>query len=261
MTDQLDLSVDGDVATLMFNRPDKRNALTLEMFQAIPRLLAECDANPRVKVIVLRGAGRQAFASGADIGEFRELRSAPEDAAHYNLVVAAAEDALEAVSKPTIAQVHGFCIGGGCGLAVCCDFRLADTHARFGITPSRLGIVYSVEPTKRIADLVGPAQAKLLLMTGEQIDATRAHEIGLVEAVHEPEDLPEAVQTLAFSLAGASQVSVRATKEMIRRVKAGQARDDDETIALREASYTLPDYAEGVSAFLSKRAPEFGWRG
>jgi len=261
VSDLIEVDASEDIAMITFNRPDKHNALTIEMFREIPRIFGELDADQRVKVIVVRGAGERAFASGADIAEFRELRSTPEDAAHYNLAVAVAEDAIEASSKPTIAHVHGYCIGGGCGVAVACDFRLADTKARFAITPARLGIVYSVEPTKRLYDLVGPAQAKLLLMTGRQITAQRAHEIGLVEEVHEPDHLADAVRSFAESLCRASQVSIRTTKDMVRRVSAGQSRDDSVTTALREESYTLPDYAEGVSAFLEKRAPEFTWRG
>jgi enoyl-CoA hydratase/carnithine racemase len=157
---------DGAVATLVLNRPDSHNAINLGMYQALPGVLAEIDADRSVKVLVVRGAGRRAFASGADISEFKQVRADAESAKEYNARVAAAEQALEGMSKPTIAMVHGYCIGGGCGLALACDLRFADEQASFAITPAKLGLVYSLESTKRLVDLVGPAQAKWVLMSG-----------------------------------------------------------------------------------------------
>jgi enoyl-CoA hydratase/carnithine racemase len=237
---------DGAVATLVLNRPDSHNAINLGMYQALPGVLAEIDADRSVKVLVVRGAGRRAFASGADISEFKQVR-------------AAAEQALEGMSKPTIAMVHGYCIGGGCGLALACDLRFADEQASFAITPAKLGLVYSLESTKRLVDLVGPAQAKWVLMSGQRVQAQRAHQIGIADELVAGDDLEKLTYEFAELLCTRAQFSVRATKQIVSRIVAGQATDDDATRELRNSSFDTEDYAEGVRAFLEKRRPQFTW--
>ena len=264
MTEDQDLVVDrsgpgGAVATLALNRPDSHNAIRLEMYEALPALLREIDDDPDVKVLVVRGAGRKAFASGADISEFREVRGNAESARSYNERVAAAEQALEGMSKPTIAMVHGYCIGGGCGLALACDMRFADENASFAITPAKLGLVYSLESTKRLVDLVGPAQAKWVLMSGQRVDAQRAHQIRLADEVVPRDDLEKLTYEFAELLCTRAQFSIRATKQIVGRILAGQVEDDDESRELRNSSFDTEDYAEGVRAFLEKRRPEFTW--
>lgn len=247
----------GAVATLVLDRPRSRNAINLAMYRALPEVLGSIDADPEVKVLVVRGAGDKAFASGADISEFEEVRGNAERARTYNGHVAAAENALEGMRKPTIAMVHGFCIGGGCGLALACDIRYADAAARFGITPAKLGLVYSLESTKRLVDLVGPAQAKWILFSGTHIDAQHALRTGLVDVVTDPEELEKTVGDFAEVLTTRAQFSVRSAKEIIRRITAGQAEEDEVTSQLRESSFDTDDYAEGVRAFLEKRSPRF----
>ena len=264
MTEDQDLVVDrsgpgGAVATLALNRPDSHNAIRLEMYEALPALLREIDDDPDVKVLVVRGAGRKAFASGADISEFREVRGNAESARSYNERVAAAEQALEGMSKPTIAMVHGYCIGGGCGLALACDMRFADENASFAITPAKLGLVYSLESTKRLVDLVGPAQAKWVLMSGQRVDAQRAHQIRLADEVVPRDDLEKLTYEFAELMCTRAQFSIRATKQIVGRILAGQVEDDDESRELRNSSFDTEDYAEGVRAFLEKRRPEFTW--
>ncbi|WP_449353801.1 enoyl-CoA hydratase-related protein [Allosalinactinospora lopnorensis] len=227
------------------------------MYRELPKLVESVDSDPNVKVLVVRGAGTKAFASGADIHEFREVRGDAESARSYNEHVAAAEHALERMTKPSIAMVHGYCIGGGCGLALACDLRLSDYEGRFGITPAKLGLVYSLESTKRLVDLVGPAQAKWILFSGLRVDAERALRIGLVDSLHTSEELESATSEFASTLASRAQFSVTATKEIVRRISAGQAEDDRETTQLRNSSFDTDDYAEGVRAFLEKRAPKF----
>jgi enoyl-CoA hydratase/carnithine racemase len=250
---------DDAVATLRLNRPDSHNAIRLEMYEALPGLLKEIDADRSVKVLVVRGAGRKAFASGADISEFREVRANAESARSYNERVAAAERALEGLTKPTIAMVHGYCIGGGCGLALACDLRFADENARFAITPAKLGLVYSLESTKRLVDAVGAAQAKWILMSGRHVDARRAHQIGLADEVVPTDDLERLTYEFAELLCGRAQFSIRATKQIVGRIQAGQTEDDEESRELRNSSFDTEDYAEGVSAFLDKRRPQFTW--
>jgi enoyl-CoA hydratase/carnithine racemase len=250
---------DGAVATLLLNRPDSHNAIRLGMYQALPGVLRQIDVDSSVKVLVVRGAGRRAFASGADISEFKQVRADAESARAYNERVAAAERALEGLSKPTIAMVHGYCIGGGCGLALACDLRFADEAASFAITPAKLGLVYSLDSTKRLVDVVGPAQAKWILMSGQRIGATRAHQIGLADECVPGDDLHKLTYEFAELLCTRAQFSIRATKQIVGKIVAGQTEDDHASRELRNSSFDTDDYAEGVRAFLEKRRPHFTW--
>jgi len=258
VSEDLTLEREGAVATLTLNRPDNRNAINLGMYQELPAIARKVEADPDIRVLVMRGAGTKAFAAGADITEFEQVRSDAESARSYNEHVAAAEQALEAVTKPTIAMVHGYCIGGGCGLALACDLRFSDHHGRFGITPAKLGLVYSLESTKRLVDLVGPAQAKWILFSGLHVGAERAERIGLIEGLYPTDELRSATYDFAATVASRAQYSVTATKDIVGRIAAGQVRDDDYTIDLRNSSFDTDDYAEGVRSFLEKRPPRFG---
>jgi enoyl-CoA hydratase/carnithine racemase len=253
----LSLDVTGSVATLTLNRPHVRNAISFDMYERLPQLLSRVQEQEHVKVLVLRGAGTTAFAAGADIKEFRTVRADGAGARIYNAAVASAEHAISGLSKPTIAMVHGFCIGGGCGLALSCDFRMADTKSAFGITPARLGLVYSLESTKRLIDVVGPAEASFILYSGRHVDAERALRTGLVNEVHEPDELVAATYKLATEIGQRAPLSLRRTKEIVRLIQMGQVTDDAHTIALRDSSFDSLDYAEGVAAFLAKRPASF----
>lgn len=259
MTDDLLVEQEGAVATLTLNRPQSRNAINMGMYQALPDLVAGLDKDPDVKVIVIRGAGEKSFASGADITEFEKERGSAAAARNYNEKVAGAERAIEGLSKPTIAMIHGFCIGGGAGLALACDLRFADTRARFAVTPAKLGLVYSLESTKRVVDLAGPSRAKWILMSGQQIEAQRAWELGLFDELVEPDELAKYTHDFAEVITTRAQFSVRMGKEMVRRVVSGQVADDEATLDIRNSSFDTEDYAEGVRSFLAKRPPEFRW--
>lgn len=259
MSQDLIVERNGAIATVVLNRPASHNAINIGMYRALPDLVAPLDDDPSVKVVVIRGAGERAFASGADITEFEAERSDAAKAKNYNEKVAAAERAIEGLRKPTIAMIHGYCIGGGAGLALACDIRFADTRAKFAITPAKLGLVYSLESTKRVVDLVGPSRAKWILMSGLQIQAQRALELGLVDEVVQPEELESYTYDFAEVITTRAQFSVRAGTEMVRRVVAGQVRDDAETVELRNSSFDTEDFAEGVRSFLEKRPPRFRW--
>ncbi len=257
MADDLQLERDGEIATLVLNRPDKHNPISFEMYETIPRLIADVAEDRGVKVLVVRGAGEKAFAAGADISEFKTIRADSAGAKIYNEAVQDAELALTSLDMPTIAMVHGFCIGGGCGLALACDFRFTADTGRFGITPAKLGLVYSLESTKRLVDLVGTANAKYILFSGRQVDAERALRIGLVDEVYASSDVERQTREFAGLLCTRAQFSVRSTKQIIRRIVGGQTDDDEHTIDLRNGSFDTADYAEGVQAFLEKRDPRF----
>ena len=259
MSDHLLVERQGAVATVVLNKPQSHNAISIDMYQDLPAIMAELDADPSVKVVVLRGAGEKSFASGADISEFEQERSDATKARNYNKHVAAAEQAIEGVSKPTIAMIHGYCIGGGAGLAMACDIRFADDRARFAITPSKLGLVYSLESTKRVVDLAGPSRAKWILMSGQQIKAERALQLGLFDEVYAPDELETATYEFAELITTRAQFSVRSAKTMVRKVVEGQVRDDEATLDIRNSSFDTEDFAEGVRSFLEKRPPRFTW--
>lgn len=247
----LHLHRDGPVAHLVIDRAHKRNAITQAMWELFPRLLSDAVADPRSRAVLLRAAEPGVFSAGADIAEFAAGARDPAWRARNQAAIAEAQRTLARADKPTIALVEGDCVGGGCGLAMACDLRVATSAARFGITPARLGLVYSLHDTKLLVDLVGPAQAKRILFTADLIPAAEAHRIGLVDLLDA--DAP----TLARRIAENSAHTVREAKRMVRRIGDGQADDDAETSALFAEAFTLPDFEEGVAAFLGKRPARF----
>jgi enoyl-CoA hydratase/carnithine racemase len=247
----LRLETHGAVAHLVIDRAAKRNAFTQGMWEALPALVEEAMADAAVRVLVLRAAEPGAFSAGADIVEFGSGAQDPAWRARNQAAIAHAQITLARASKPTIALVDGDCVGGGCGLAMACDLRVASAAARFGITPAKLGLVYSLHDTKLLVDLVGPSQSKRILFTAALIDAAEAHRIGLVDLL-DADGL-----ALADTIAGSSPHTCREAKAMVRRIVSGQAEDDEETRGLFADAFRLPDFVEGVSAFLEKRRPRF----
>lgn len=251
------LTKDGAIATLTINRPEKRNPISFAMWKMLPGLVEQVESDDEIKVLVVRGAGEKAFSAGADISEFETYRADSEGARVYNQATHIAERALAGLSKPAIAMIHGFCIGGGAEIALACDLRFGDTNARFGITPARLGIVYSLTATKQLTDLAGPSVTKYILYSGEHLLAQRAYEVGVLDELLEPDALEERVYEFAKLIASRSQYSVKAAKVIVGKIQAGHVEDDDETLALRNDSFDGADYKEGVRAFLEKRSPVF----
>ncbi|WP_246945151.1 enoyl-CoA hydratase-related protein [Bacillus pinisoli] len=247
----------GAIATIYFNRPEKRNALTHEMWKAIPGLVKDAEEDATIKVIILRGVDETSFAAGADISEFKTLRSTAAGAKIYNDATHEAERAVATCKKPTIAMVQGYCIGGGCELASACDFRFADTNARFGITPAKLGLVYGLDATKVLVDLVGVSNAKYILFSGNHLDVNKAASFGLVNEIYSPEDIEEKTYEFAETLCTRAQFTVRSMKYIINEIASGTSEDTEETARLRLVSFETEDYQEGVAAFMEKRKPEF----
>lgn len=255
----LRLAFEGEAAVLTLDRPAKRNALNAAMWDALPKAIAAVEAEPSAKLLILSGAGG-AFAAGADIGEFEQVYATRARSADYSRTVTAGVEALAGMAKPSIARIEGPCVGGGMALALACDLRLASTDARFGITPAKLGLMYSLADTKRLVDAVGPSAAKRLLFTGKIVAAAEAHRIGLVDEVHAADGLGEAVDVAGRAIAAASQWSVRKTKAVVRMILDGQAFDTEETRDWFLDAVEGEDFHEGRDAFLSKRTPAFPFR-
>lgn len=253
----LEFAAEGEIGTLTLARPEKKNAITYEMWSAVPEIVAAVEADPALKVLLITGAGPD-FSAGADISEFGRLRSTAEGAASYDRVVEAAVGALAGMRKPTVAMIRGNCIGGGCQISVACDFRFASAEAKLGIPPARLGFVYDFPSTRQLMSLIGPAHARYLLLSAEAVDAARAREIGLVNDVFPAGELEPAVKSFVDTLTRRSQVSVRGINAIIAKIAAGQTESDAEVDAIRSAAIHGPDYAEGVAAFLERRPPRFG---
>jgi enoyl-CoA hydratase/carnithine racemase len=243
------LAHDGTIARLLIDRAEKRNAMTTAMFAAIPGLLA--DANG-ARVLIVTSATAGLFCAGADIGELSANAGDADWRAANQTAINTAQHALARVPLPTIAFIDGDCVGGGCGLALACDLRVATPRARFGITPAKLGLVYPLHDTKLLIDLVGPGAAKRILFTGALIDAGEALRIGMIDLIAESPD------ALATQIAANSPHSIRQSKAMIRRILDGQADDDAETLAMFAEAFEGADFGEGVAAFLDKRGARFG---
>ncbi|MFF3763153.1 enoyl-CoA hydratase/isomerase family protein [Streptomyces sp. NPDC001922] len=245
----LHLDVADGVATLVIDHPAKRNAMTTAMWQELPRLLARLADDGDVRALVLTGAG-ETFCAGADIGSLR--RSAGES---QGLAVAA-EEALAAFPKPTLAAIRGYCVGGGCQLAAACDLRFAAEGSSFGVTPAKLGIVYPASATRRLTALVGPATAKYLLFSAELIDGERALRTGLVDELLPDDALDRRVAEFTRVLTSRSLLTQAAAKEF-----ANGPADAGRVSHWAEQAHGSGDAAEGVAAFLERRAPRFTWAG
>jgi enoyl-CoA hydratase/carnithine racemase len=259
MVEGLEFTRDGEVGRLAFARPEKKNAITRDMWTAIPEIVAEVEADPAVKVLLVTGAG-QDFSAGADISEFGELRSSAEGAATYDKVVETAVTALAGMRKPSVAMIRGNCIGGGCQVSVACDFRFAEAGARFGITPAKLGIVYDFASTRQLVSLIGPAHTRFFLLSGRLVDAARAREIGLVNDVFPAGAFEHEVAAFVETLCARSQASIRGINRIVEKILSGQRQSDAEVDAIRAAAIHGEDYAEGVAAFLERRPPRFTHR-
>ncbi|WP_392508852.1 enoyl-CoA hydratase/isomerase family protein [Naumannella halotolerans] len=252
---RLTIETQGHCATVRIDNPRMRNAITSAMWRQFPALIGELENRPTVKVIVIRGAGEN-FSAGADIGHLDEILSDDDGG-----LPSVAEEAVAHCSKPVIAAIDGFCIGGGWEIAGACDLRLATDRARFAITPAKLGIIYPLPAIRRLVDLVGRGPAKDLLLTGRMVDAGEAADLGLLTRTCEVDGFDDAIAELADTLARRSQFSIQAMKNLIDTLL-----DSPELLAQRNAIWQQEmrhgsDAANGFHAFLERREPEFDWSG
>ena len=248
------LERDGAVAVITFNRPHARNALTWNMYDRLVEFCDELDRSADVRAVILRGAGEAAFVAGTDIGQFRAFER-PQDAIAYEQRIERVLDRLERVRHPTIAALRGYCVGGGLAIAAACDFRYAAPDLQMGVPIARtLGNCLSMSNTARIVDLVGPARAKELIMQARMLTAQEALALGLVNEVVPADRLEARVREVAAALSRLAPLTLRATKEAIRRILAHRRIEPREGEDLIVACYMSQDFRQAVQAFLEKRA-------
>ena len=255
MTDTLHLTITGGVARLAIDRPATRNAFDQAMWERFPLLVEAAMADPAVRVLVVGGHIPGPFCAGADIGEFATHAADPVWRARNNAAIRATQITLTRAAKPTLAAIGGDAFGGGLGIAMACDVRLASPAARFGMTPAKLGLVYPLHDTKLLVDAVGASQAKRMLFTARVFNAAEALRIGLIDDV--ADDLDDAVDDFTSRVVALSPATQRAAKAIVRRILDGASDDDAASAEQFDSAFDSADFTEGVAAFLAKRPPRF----
>lgn len=254
-------TVEHAVATLTLHQPARRNAMRLAMWEALTHTLEALNANADVRVVIVRGAGDAAFCAGADISEFKTLRTEAAQAQHYDHITHEACSALAQFPKPTLALIRGSCIGGGMELALLCDIRLCDETARFAVTPAKLGLGYNLDDTQLLVDRLGAPAAREILFTGRTFTPDEALRLGIVNRVTSAAELDDTVSAYASDIAANAPLTLRAAKAIIAEAsKVPSARDEKLCQALVAQCYASEDFVEGQQAFAEKRKPRFKGR-
>ena len=241
---------------MIFNNPERRNAVSLDMWQAIPGVLGDFGADDAIRVVVLAGAGDKAFVSGADISQFEKQRSTAETVAHYDEIGEKAQTRLKNFDKPVIAMIRGYCIGGGLNIANLCDLRIASDDSRFGIPAAKMGLGYRASSMKNLVEIVGKAAALEIMITARQFNAEEARHMGLVHKVVPVAELEKATREYCDMITANAPLTMRAAKRIIREVGTVQY-DAAKCKAWARECFESEDYKEGRKAFMEKRKPLF----
>ncbi len=244
------------IARLTLNHPQRHNAMRLAMWEAVPEAVADFESDTDMRVVVLSGAGGRAFCAGADISEFGEIRTSLDDVHHYDHKAHQAIDSLLNCRMPVIAAVDGVCVGGGMELAMACDIVIASEQSRFGVTPSRLGLGYSLKDTRILVGAVGARGAMELLLTGKIHGAADAHRLGLINHVYPADEYQDVIEDYATTIAANAPIAVSSCKAIVRQIASGSV-DEAACDALVDACFASEDYREGQRAFAEKRKPNF----
>ena len=257
-TERVKTWIDGAVLHVRFNNPEKHNALSVDMWEAVPKLLAKAAADDAVRLVVFSGEGQKAFVSGADISQFEDMRAAKEAVKRYEAMAEEALQGIYAFGKPTLACIRGYCIGGGVNVAIACDIRIASPEAVFSIPASRLGLGYRFSAMKNLVDLVGPGAAKDMFFTARRLDAEEALRIGLVQRVAQSVPLEKLLDDYVQSITTGAPLTIKAGKRIIREVLKPDPEIDIEMCRrLILDCFESDDYIEGRRAFMEKRKPSF----
>lgn len=257
-TDRVRAWTEGSILHVRFNNPARHNALSVDMWEAVPPLLAQAERDPAMRLVVFSGAGEKAFVSGADISQFEDMRAAREAVARYEEMAETALMAIYNCKVPTLACIQGFCIGGGVNVAISCDIRIAASNAVFSVPAARLGLGYRYSAMKNLVDLIGPGAAKDLFFTARKIDANEAKALGLVSRVCQPADMPTLLAEYTQALADNAPLTIRAGKAITAEIlKPSPDLDFGLCQRLIQGCFASEDYAEGRKAFMEKRRPVF----
>jgi enoyl-CoA hydratase len=261
-TEKLLLQKDGPIGWITFNQPEKRNAVSQEMWQAMPEYVADLAADPAIRVVILRGAGETAFVAGADISQFKDRRRNAADEEEYRRISGAGSDSLARLGKPLVAMIHGFCIGGGVSIAITCDLRIAADDARFGIPAARLGLGYHYKGMEKLMSLIGPSYTKELFFTARtDFSAQDALRMGLVNQVVPKADLERFTRDYALTMSRNAPLTQRSAKASVEQLLKPEAQRDYALLdKLIKDCFDSQDYQEGVKAFSEKRRPQFQGR-
>jgi enoyl-CoA hydratase len=258
MTDKMLSRKEGGVGIVTFNNPERHNAVSLEMWEATTSMLNGFAADPDIRVVVLTGAGGKAFVSGADISKFGSERSTIEAVRAYNTKTDATYASIAEFPKPTIAMIQGYCIGGGLGLATCCDLRIASDNSRFAVPAAKLGLGYGYTGLKRLVDIVGPSFAKEIFYTARQFDAEDARVMGLVNRVVPAAELETYVKSITDMISANAPLTIKAVKFTVGEIMKDESKKNIARSAeMVEQCFASRDYTEGRTAFMEKRKPVF----
>jgi enoyl-CoA hydratase/carnithine racemase len=260
-TDKIIARKEDGIGHLIFNNPDRLNAVSLEMWEAVTEVLTDFEKDKSIRVVVFSGAGEKAFVSGADISKFESERSSEEGIARYNEAVDIANKAIENFQKPTIAMIRGYCVGGGLGVALGCDIRICAEDARFALPAAKLGVGYGFTGIKRFVEIVGPAFTKEFFFTARQFNAQEALAMGLANRVVAVNELEKYVKDYAGIIAANAPLTIEGTKFIVGEVlKDESERNLAKCKEMVDRCFASADYQEGRRAFMEKRKPNFSGR-